>query len=61
MTFKEFLSLDEKFGHPNWGGNRRRGVADMVKLYSPKATKPFMGVQKLDTKHKKSQISIYHK
>lgn len=61
MTFKEFLALNEKIGHPNWGGDRRRGVGDMVKLYSPKAAKPFMGVQKLDGKHRKSQISIYHR
>jgi hypothetical protein len=61
MTFKEFIKIEEKLGHPNWGGDRRRGVRDMVKLYSPKATQPFTGVHKLDAKHKKSQISIFHK
>jgi hypothetical protein len=61
MTFKDFIAMDEKFNHPNWGGDRRRGVADMVKLYSPKAVKLFSGVKKFDYKHKKSQISLYHR
>jgi hypothetical protein len=59
MSFKEFLKTDEVFNHPNWGGDRRRGIGDMVKLYSAKAPKPFNGVKKFDYKHKKSNISIY--
>jgi hypothetical protein len=61
MTFKEFLNVNEKFNHPNWGGDRRRGISDMIKVYSPKASKQFSGVKKFDYKHKKSQISLYHK
>ena len=43
MTFKEFINIDEKFNHPNWGGDRRRGISDMIKVYSPKAYKRVIG------------------
>lgn len=33
MTFKEFIKIEEKLGHPNWGGDRRRGVRDLSLIH----------------------------
>jgi len=53
MTFKQFIELQEKFGHPNWGGDRTKNGHSMrnnIKRNSFKVQKPFMGIRANDKK-----------
>lgn len=62
MTFKDFMAMDEKFGHPDWGGNRRRNNVDMIRLSVPKAVTPFTGVKKIEhEKYKRPKVNFFKK
>jgi len=53
MTFKQFLELQEKFGHPNWGGDRTKNghaFRNNIRRNSFKVQKPFMGIRADDKK-----------
>ena len=56
MGFKEFFMASEVHGHPNWGGDRRKKLSHLIKLYSPnKVQKPFTGVNKIEPPKFKKQ------